>query len=248
MRRFEGRSVWVTGATSGIGLAAAHRFAEEGATLVCTARGDERLNRLLAELPGKGHSALAFDAANESEVNAAAAKLRSSGIQLHAAVLCVGRHELRPLRVLQAPHVEQALSSNLLSALLCTKLAVNNAAKEGASVVWLSSAAAIVGNPGEAAYAAAKGALIAACRAVAAELAAKRIRINAIAPGVVQTPMAEQWLSRVSAEQRAAICSRHLLGFGKPEDVAGPILFLSSDDARWITGTCLVVDGGLTCH
>jgi len=97
-------------------------------------------------------------------------------------------------------------------------------------------------------YAATKGALLAACRCMAVELAPKRIRVNVIAPGVVETPMSEPWLSRLTEPQLEAVRHRHLLGFGRPEDVAGPIAFLASDDARWITGTCLTIDGGLTCH
>lgn len=248
MRRFEGRSVLVTGATSGIGLAAARRFAEEGAAVICTARSDERLHRVVAELPGEGHRALAFDAAKEAEVDAAAAQLKCAGVQLRAAVLCAGLHALRPLQILKSAHIDEMLSSNLRTALLCTRLVAKNAGKEGAAIVWLSSAAAVIGNAGEAAYAASKGALISACRALAAELASRRIRINCVAPGVVETPMAESWLGRLSPEQREVVRARHLLGFGKPDDVAGPILFLASDEARWITGACLAIDGGFTCH
>lgn len=248
MRRFEGRSVLVIGASSGIGLATARRFAAEGAAVICTARNEERLNQTISELPGAGHRTMAFDAANEGEVDAAAAQLKSANVQLHAAAMCAGYHALRPLQILKAVQIDDMLSANLRSALLCTKLAVKNAAPEGASIVWLSSAAATIGNAGEAAYAASKGALISACRALAAELATRRIRINAVAPGVVETPMAEGWLGKLSPEQRESIRARHLLGFGKPDDVAGPILFLASDEARWITGACLAIDGGLTCH
>lgn len=248
MRRFEGRCVLVTGATSGIGLAVARQFAAEGATVVCTARSVERLDRMVFELPGEGHRGLAFDAGNEIEVDAAAEQLKSANVQLHAAVLCAGKHALRPLQVLKTLQMDELLSSNLRSALLCTRLAVKSAAKEGASIVWLSSAAALIGNAGEAAYAASKGALVSACRALAVELAGKHIRINTVAPGVVETPMSEEWLGRLAPEQREAIRSRHLLGFGRPEDVAGPILFLASDEARWITGACVAIDGGLTCH
>jgi NAD(P)-dependent dehydrogenase (short-subunit alcohol dehydrogenase family) len=105
-----------------------------------------------------------------------------------------------------------------------------------------------MGNSGETVYAAAKGALCAAARALATELAPRRIRVNVVAPGVVETPMSAAWLSRLTGDDAARVRSRHLLGFGAPADVAGSIAFLASDDARWITGACLAVDGGLTCH
>jgi NAD(P)-dependent dehydrogenase (short-subunit alcohol dehydrogenase family) len=127
-------------------------------------------------------------------------------------------------------------------------MAAKLAPPEGASIVYLASAAAMIGNIGEAVYAAGKGALISACRSLAVELAPKRIRINVVAPGVVRTPMSDRWLNQLTPEQREAASARHLLGFGSAEDVAAGIAFLASDDARWITGTCLTIDGGLTCH
>ena len=134
------------------------------------------------------------------------------------------------------------------SALLCTKMAAKLSSREGASIVYVSSAAAMIGNFGEAVYAASKGALLSACRSVAVELASKRIRVNVVAPGVVQTPMSDRWLSHLTPEELETVRSRHLLGFGRAEDVAAAIAFLASDDARWVTGTCLTIDGGLTCH
>ncbi|MCE5306266.1 MAG: SDR family oxidoreductase [Acidobacteriales bacterium] len=248
VQRFDGRTVWVTGASSGIGLAVARRVAEEGGTVVCTARTQRRLDEAVASLPGTGHLALAFDAANEDATDIAAARLRSEGRTLHAAVMCAGQHSLRPLQMLKAAHLDESLAANVRSAMLCTKMAVKLASREGCSIVWLSSAGALAGNTGEAAYAASKGALLSASRSLATELASRGIRVNAVAPGVVETPMSECWLGQLTLAQREAVRSRHLLGFGCDEDVAAAIAFLASDDARWITGTCLTVDGGLTCH
>jgi len=248
VRRFEGRCVLVTGASSGIGLAAARRFAEEGARVICVARTRERLEQAVANLPGTGHVALPFDAANEPEVDNAAIQLKSEQRAIHAAILCAGQHSLRPLQVLKASHIDESLAANLRSALLCTKMVAKLSPPDGSSIVYLGSAAAMIGNIGEAVYAASKGALLSACRSLAAELASKRIRVNVVVPGVVQTPMSDRWLSQLAPEQREAVRSRHLLGFGRAEDVAAAIAFLASDEARWITGTCLTIDGGLTCH
>jgi NAD(P)-dependent dehydrogenase (short-subunit alcohol dehydrogenase family) len=248
VRRFEGKTVLVVGASSGIGLAVARRFAEEGASVICVARTKERLDRVVADLPGTGHLVLPFDAANEAEVDTATTQLKSEKRALHAAILCAGQHSLRPLQLLKASHIDESLAANVRSALLCTRMAAKLSPREGTSIVYLASAAAMIGNIGEAVYAASKGALLSACRSVAVELASKRIRVNVVAPGVVETPMSDRWLSQLAPEQREAVRSRHLLGFGRAEDVAAAIAFLASDDARWITGTCLTIDGGLTCH
>lgn len=248
MRRFEGKTLLVVGASSGIGLATARRFAEEGGSVICAARDRERLELAMASLPGESHIAMAFDAANENEVNDAGNRLRAEKRVIHGAALCAGQHALRPLQLLKTASIDELLTANIRSALLCCRMAAKLADPEGSSLVLASSAAANIGNVGEVVYAAAKGALISACRSLATELAPKRIRVNAVAPGVVETPMSERWLSQLTPEQRSMVETRHLMGFGRPEDVASVIAFLASTDARWITGTCIAVDGGLTCH
>lgn len=167
---------------------------------------------------------------------------------LDAAVLAAGQHAFYPLQLMRGRTIDEMLANNVRSALLCTRAAVKLAPRGGASIVWVSSAAAILGQPAESLYAAAKGALVSACRSLATELAPRRIRVNAVAPGVVETPMSRAWLSLLNPDQVNAVRGRHLLGFGSPCDVAAGIAFLASDEARWITGTCLTIDGGLTCH
>jgi NAD(P)-dependent dehydrogenase (short-subunit alcohol dehydrogenase family) len=249
VRRFENKTVLVTGASSGIGLAAASLLAEEGARILAVSRDFARLAQAMAhwEDPSR-HVALPLDARNDALVEAAASTIRQSYRPLHAAVLCVGQHALRPLQMVKSEWINELLASNLTATLLCSKLFLRCAGPEGGSLVWLSSVAALTGNPAEAVYAAAKGALVSACRSAAVEFAPRRIRVNVVAPGVVETPMSQGWLRGLTSEQLAAVKQRHLLGFGEPIDVAAAIAFLLSDQARWITGTTLVADGGYSCH
>jgi len=116
-------------------------------------------------------------------------------------------------------------------------------AREG-SIVLFSSVAARTGGAGLVSYTASKGAIESATRSLALELAPQKIRVNVVAPGIVRTPMSDSYLSKLSPEQITQLEAKHLFGFGQPEDVAGPVAFLLSEDARWITGSVLVVDGG----
>jgi NAD(P)-dependent dehydrogenase (short-subunit alcohol dehydrogenase family) len=249
MLRFEGRSALVTGASSGIGLATARRLAEEGARVICVARNAERLQAAIASLehPEK-HLALPLDVTDEKGLEAATATIKAEHAPLHIGAFCAGLHSMRPIQSVNSMRIDELMNANFKSALLCTKLFARCAAPDGASIVWLSSVAALVGNPMESVYAGAKGALLSACQSVAAELAPKKIRVNVLAPGVVETPMSASWMKYLSAEQINKIRDRHLLGFGRPEDVAGVIAFLASADAQWITGSCITVDGGFACH
>ena len=165
-------------------------------------------------------------------------------------VHCAGVHWLRPLQLTDSAAVQQMLASHVISSLALTRALISQklAPKDGCSIVWLSSAAALRGGAGSVAYSAAKGAMISAMRVLAVELARRKIRLNAIAPGVVRTPQSEAFMSALPPEQVQAIENEHLLGVGQPEDVAAAAAFLLSNDARWITGTTLVVDGGLTAH
>jgi len=249
VRRFENKRILVTGASSGIGFAAAAQLAREGATIVAVARDVNRLEQSIQQWnePAR-HLALPFDVRDENAVDAAALTIRKSTETLDGAVLCAGQHALRPLQVTKLEWMNELLASNLTATLLCSKLVLKAASKDGCSMVWLSSVAALTGNAAEIVYSAAKGALISACRSAAAEFSTRRIRVNTVAPAIVETPMSTAWLAALSPDQLAAVKQRHLLGFGAPSDVASAIAFLLSDEARWITGTTLVVDGGFSCH
>ncbi|HYA16619.1 MAG TPA: SDR family oxidoreductase [Bryobacteraceae bacterium] len=248
MPRFSDRIALVTGASSGIGNATAERMAAEGARIIAVGRNEERLRSAAAawQRPGE-HVVIPADVSTENGVNALFAAIRSQGLHADIAVFAAGRHLIRPLAMTKTQQLEEMMRGNLFSTLLCTREFARLPGGEARAVVWVSSAAALIGNTGEIAYAAAKGALISACRAAAAEYAAK-FRVNCVAPGVVETPMSAAWIGRLTPEQRAAVESRHLLGFGRPEDVAAAIAFLASRESRWITGVCLPVDGGLIAH
>jgi len=142
--------------------------------------------------------------------------------------------------------MEEFFRTNVIGAINLTKHAVKSAhfSETGGSVVFISSVMGVAGENGKTLYSMTKGALIAAVRSMAVELAPRKVRVNTVSPGVVESPMSRSAVYSKDEESLNRIRSLHPLGLGKPEDVANACLFLLSDEARWITGTNLVVDGG----
>jgi NAD(P)-dependent dehydrogenase (short-subunit alcohol dehydrogenase family) len=249
--RLDKRAVLITGASSGIGRASCVRAAAEGARVVLVARDHDRLEETRASLTSDVHHITRVcDVTDEAEVTKLADELRNEVGTLRGLVHCAGIHWLRPLQVTDTAALTLMLTSHVVSSAVLVRALVGRrlADREGCSVVLLASAAALQGVAGAAAYAAAKGAMVSLARTLAVELARRRVRVNAIAPGVVRTPQSAAFLSTLTPKQVQAITDDHPLGLGEPADVAGVVAFLLSDDARWVTGTTVVADGGLTAH
>lgn len=245
MKRFEGRTVLVAGASAGIGRAVAVRLATEGATVVGVARNGTRLEEALAVLEGGRHRAIVADVSDPSSLAAVLASGKELG-GFAGAVVAAGIHETRPLSLVNPASIQKSIDANVVSAVNVMQVVLKARRPEGAAIVCLSSVAALRATPGFLSYSAGKAALIASCRVAAAELASRKIRVNAILAGVVETEMSQSWMSRLDEAQREAVVRAHLLGIGSPDDIAGVAAFLLSDDARWMTGSMVVVDGGLS--
>lgn len=252
-KRFPGEfAALVTGAASGIGRATAERFATEGARVALVDLRQERLREAAKNIGAYGTEALicAGDVNDASTWDNAAAQIEEHwGGKLHAVVHAAGIQQMAPLQVTVAEVWEKLWRTNVVAIVSGTRRLLPLLARSApASVTVLASAAAFLGAGGQGAYAATKAALIAAVRCWAVEWAVRRVRFNAVAPGVVETELSAQIKARVGEKGWEALTHRHLLGLGKPEDIAGVIAFLASEDARWITGATLVVDGGFTAH
>jgi NAD(P)-dependent dehydrogenase (short-subunit alcohol dehydrogenase family) len=242
--RFENRTILVVGASGGIGAAVASTLAGEGGRIVAVARRADRLEALVGRLSGSGHLALPLDATDAENVKKAMAGLPEGSRTLDGAVFCAGTHLLRPLRITLEQHYLDMFRQHVASITNFMPAFTRQAASK-ASVVLVSSAARFRGGSAAGAYVAAKNAVVGLARAWASELA-PRIRVNSVSPGVVRSSMADQFLTSVGPKAAAEIERRHLLGLGSPEQVAGPIAFLLSDEASWITGTDLAIDGGFS--
>ena len=240
-----GKKVLLTGASAGIGYETAKCLDDLGATLVLVARREEKLKTLVAELTQtREHQYFTYDLTHCSDLPG---WMQENLTGLDALVHCAGIHDTKPLRYVDECDVDKVLQVNLKAAFslikgFCHGMVASDAPDR--RVVLLSSVLASLGGPGVSAYAASKGAIISLTKSLAHELAPKKIRVNCVAPGVVETEMAEQLFADMLPEQVDAIRSKHLFDLGQPSDVANAIAYLLAPASKWVTGSCLAIDGG----
>ena len=243
----EGRTVLVTGASSGIGRETAALLSRLGARLVLAGRDEGRLAETLAMLEGEGHATAPFDL-DRTEVIAQWVKdLSRAHGPLGGMVHAAGIRSVVPLKMVDAHDAEQALRTNVATAILLAKgFRQKGVHGNPASIVLISSVAGLAGEAGLAVYSACKGAILALTKSLALELARDGIRVNAVAPAFVKTPMYEAAIRQLTPEQLAEMEAAYPLGIGSALDVAHAAAFLLGDASAWTTGATLVVDGGFT--
>lgn len=245
--RFRDRTIVVTGGGSGIGRATALRLAAEGAAVFLAGRTQAKLEQVASEVRAAGSKA-AFDAGDLRDDAAcrrvAEGAARLGGGAIHGVVNCAGTFPSAPFPQLSDRDWQDAIENNLSGPMRMARAALAHL-KQGA-VVFVSSTNAIMGDKLSQCshYSAAKAGLLGLTRQLAIELAPK-IRVNAIVPGAVKTPMLEGW-NEDPAEMNAWL-KRFvpLERIARPEDIAGVVAFLASDDAAYVTGATIVADGGM---
>jgi NAD(P)-dependent dehydrogenase (short-subunit alcohol dehydrogenase family) len=246
MINLEGKRILVTGASSGIGKAFAVQAASLGATLMLWGRNLERLEETFNSLKGHGHEYSAFDITEYSKTEQNILASVSNGQKINGFVHCAGIEKTTPLKASTTAVFKEIFEINVfagfeIARILSQKHIVDPA---GASFIFLSSVNGRLGDPGKVVYCSSKSALLSGVKAMALELARKKIRCNCVLPGVVMTPMTERLLDTIPPETKQRIIDKHPLGLGSPEDVSNLISFLISDKARWITGSEFIIDGG----
>ena len=239
------RVALVTGASQGIGRACALKLAQEGATLAVAARNQEKLNELVAEIMVAGGKAAAFtlDVADEDQVKptvkAAIAQFGKIDILVNNAGITRDQLVMRMKRA----DWDAVLQTNLTSAYLCIQQVIGSMLKQRwGRIINITSVFGQMGQAGQANYSASKAGLIGLTMAIAREVGSRNITCNAVAPGFIETAMT----AVLSEELRRTAVQQIPLGrVGSPDDVASAVAFLASDDASYITGHVLNVNGGM---
>lgn len=238
----KGKTILVTGASSGIGQATAIECAQMGAEVVITGRDTERL-QATADLVGNLKAQIAADLTNQEDVE----RLVASLPPLDGAVLCAGNSTTLPLQFGSREKFDEMFNVNFFAPVELLRLMYKKKVlQKGASVVLIAS---IGGThsfmPGNGVYGASKAALNSLMKYAAREYASRKIRVNSICPGMVDTPLIHR--GTITEEQLAEDAKRYPLGrYGKPDDIANGAVYLLSDASSWLTGHDLVIDGGFS--
>ena len=241
MGKLEGKTALITGGNSGIGLATAKQFVNEGAYVFITGRRDPELAAAVKEI-GRNVTGVQGDVSNLGDLDRLFAQIKQEKGKLDIVFANAGASRLAPLGKITEEHYDSVFNSNVKGLLFTVQRALP-LLPDGASIILNASIVASKGLPEWSVYSATKAAVRSFARTWTTDLKDRRIRVNAVSPGLTDTPA---WHSTEAGEQRLKTISSSipLARVGTPDDIAKAVVFLASDDSSYITGTELFVDGG----
>jgi len=239
----EGKTILVTGGSSGIGRAIAVECSKMGAGIILNARNEERLKETLSQMEGTGHSIVVADLSNDDERK----RLVNASPLLDGLVNCAGVVKTLPFQFVNVEELANIMNVNFSApTLLSAELVKGKKFSKNSSIVFISSISGVVCvGGGNSMYSASKGAINGVMKNMALDLALKGIRVNSVNPGMVETHILDD--GTIAAGQLEEDKKRYpLKRYGKPEEIAYPVIYLLSDASCWVTGSSIVIDGGYT--
>lgn len=237
-------NILLTGATSGIGLETLKRLLENKNKVFAVARDFSKISDLV-ELYSDTIVPISFDLKETDNIEKIFNEINLVDEKLDALIHCAGIEETVPLTLYSPAKIKNIYEVNVFAGIeLLRHFTKKKYSNDGASAVFVSSVMGVLGQPGKIGYCSTKSAVLGMVKASALEFAKRKIRVNAVLPGVVNTPMTQNLFSQVSSENVEEIKAMHPLGIGEVSDVVPTIEFLISSNSRWITGQNFIIDGG----
>lgn len=236
--------ILLTGATSGIGLETLKSLLANKNKVYAVARDFSKISNLL-ELHSESLVPITFDLKETENIEKIFNEINLGDEKLDAIIHCAGIEETIPLTLYSPAKIKNIYEVNVFAGIeLLRHFTKKKYSNDGASAVFVSSVMGVLGQPGKIGYCSTKAAVLGMVKASALEFAKRKIRVNAVLPGVVNTPMTQHLFSQISTENVEEIKAMHPLGFGEVSDVVPTIEFLISTNSRWITGQNFIIDGG----
>jgi NAD(P)-dependent dehydrogenase (short-subunit alcohol dehydrogenase family) len=237
------KTILVTGGSSGIGRQTAITISQMGGKVIVSARRADELDKTLSMLSGDGHSKIVADLTDEAQIDQLVDQLNPIDGLVHSS----GIVKPMPVKFINRKHIDEMYGINYIGPVLLTgKLFKKKKIAAGASIVFMSSISSHYAHKGGALYTGSKAGLNTYSKVIALEYSMKKIRSNVISAAMVKTPLFDEAEQAVTVEMMEKHGASYPLGFGEPEDVANTAVFLLSNASKWITGTHIVMDGGLT--
>lgn len=241
---FKNKNILITGASSGIGLNLAKFFYKKNSRLILISKNKKNLSLVKTEV-AENIKPIFFDLTNFDSYEILFEKILKSYGKIDYVIHAAGSHSINSIKAFSIKDISESIDLNLKTAICLSKFLSNNKyLHRPASIIFVSSVMAVIGEPGQAVYSASKSGIVGLTRSLASELSRYKIRLNSISPGSIKSPMLDRYISKISQEKKNEVLKKHLLRTGEFKDINNLCEFLLSNKSSWITGQNIIIDGG----